>query len=339
MSRVSTSSLALGIVAVLLGMVGAYGVRQYLDRPIAEAEAKRPARPLTIPFAIADLKPGRVIRMGDIMVQQITPAEFSARNLGSMNAIASSGFIIGRTVKEEIRQGEPFTAAKLYPEGAVPSIADRLKPGLRAVSVMLAYNDAMNGFTPAGSFVDVLFRSNEVKLSEFDSYPEQTRTIVENVEVLAFNDQTGTNIATDEKKGTPEWVAVSLAVTPEQAQTLMAVADRGTLRLSLRSESQGEELDGRRGGALTLDDILQINRGSRPVSSEVYRGTSRHSLTFKRNTVIDESFGGTDATGKPIFPPIPRQVANRGGSPDQSAARSPERNRDTSAMLVPGSRP
>ena len=65
-SRITPGTVIVGIFAVLFGLVGAYGVRKYLQTE--KPAPPPPAAPRTqiVPLASMDLQPGRTIVLGDI---------------------------------------------------------------------------------------------------------------------------------------------------------------------------------------------------------------------------------------------------------------------------------
>ena len=72
MSRITPGTVIVGIFAVLFGLVGAYGVRKYLQ---AEKPAPPPPagpRTITVPLASMDLTPGRTIVLGEVALLQLT---------------------------------------------------------------------------------------------------------------------------------------------------------------------------------------------------------------------------------------------------------------------------
>ncbi|MCL4200858.1 MAG: Flp pilus assembly protein CpaB [Pirellulaceae bacterium] len=112
-----------------------------------------------------------------------------------------------------------------------PSIVERLKPGMRAVTIGVKGSGFVDGFAVPGTHVDVLFR-----LSGLDGrtdYRETTFTLLESVEVLAVAQSTETQpVSTAGRRD--ETITVTLAVTSAEASKLKVVEGRGELSLVLR---------------------------------------------------------------------------------------------------------
>jgi Flp pilus assembly protein CpaB len=113
----------------------------------------------------------------------------------------------------------------------IPSIVERLQPGMRAVTIAIKGSGFVDGFAVPGTRVDVLFR-----LSGLDGrrdFRETTFTLLESVEVLAAAQSTESRpfSASGVADGT---IPVTLAVTAAQASKLKVVEGRGELSLVLR---------------------------------------------------------------------------------------------------------
>jgi pilus assembly protein CpaB len=196
----------------------------------------------------------------------------------------------------------------LYPEGYGPNLADNVKPGFRAVTVPIAGSGAVNGFAAPGSIVDVIFRAAARRGQRNLNIPEVTLTLLEGVEVLALGTTSTPGIRAP---GSPS--NVTLAVTPEQASALKVVEGRGELSLMLRSPG---EVGAARPAQVTLEELLGLQPEPPPFTSEIYRGASRQTVTFQREQVAMESFGGIDRSN-----PVPKAPV-----PDQPETEQPDEN-------------
>jgi Flp pilus assembly protein CpaB len=261
-------------VAVLCGLLGAYVVRQSLKPvPVVEQDPDRPER-VAVPMASMDLPAGRQVVLGDITVVRMTREEVKKRGVRQpfMN---NTQHIIGRVLRTDLERGATFDTTMFYPDGTGPRIDERLDDGLRAVTVPVQGDDALLGFAGAGTWVDVLFRSHS---SPKEDYPEMTVTLLERVQVLAVNREIfeGARPRTDTSR-LDRPIAVTLAVSPEQAAAQRVVDGRGTLALALRRP--GDEQTSATRPPRTLDEVLQRPRLSRYM--EVYRGRTFSRLRFR----------------------------------------------------------
>lgn len=307
MSRITPGTMIVLIFAVLFGLVGAYAVRRHLEKP-APVEVAKPAPPpvepmVTIPMASTDLVPGRELRLGDIALTRATRTQMKKMSLPP-EFMGNPQQIIGRILRDPLKKGEAFQSSNFYPEGMGPTISERLKPGLRAVTIGVRGTGILSGLASVGSIVDVLFRTTESPTKEI---PEATITLLEGVEVLAVQE----NIVPGAKN--PSTVAsVTLAVSSTQANALKIAEGRGEFSLALRSN--GDETLVMHSGPQTLESLLHLPKRPKPQQIEVYRGGSRSIISFDRGKVVEEftNIRPIADSGRPNNPqastPVPRQV-------------------------------
>jgi pilus assembly protein CpaB len=227
MARISSGTMTVVVFAILVGLGGAFVVRQEMAKPKL-AEAPVPAvtpQPVIVPVAAIDLEPGQRLSINDIALMSFTSKEYPKSKYATLAYMRNTNQILSRTLKMGLRKGEAFMPEFLYPEGIGPGITDRLTAGYRAVTVPIENVGSVQGFARPGTWVDVLFRSQAVGKRQ-----EQTLTLLERVEVLAINEILVPNRqVTMKTEGT-----VTVAVTPQQAKILKVVEGRGELSLALR---------------------------------------------------------------------------------------------------------
>jgi len=288
----SASTLRVGIVAILVGLVGAYGVRTMLNKEVVE-EKKGPET-ITVPLASADLPEDRIVSMGDISLVGMTAKQMEERNIPIGLAMVSPGQIIGRRLRGPIKQGQPFLTTELYLEGNSPAISKLLKPGYRAIEIRIP--SSRGGSAQTGSTVDVLFRSSPRKGSDTSlPIPETTVTVIEGAEVLRVSHpqpasrSTGTLDLRRVNSTMDMTPTITLAMTLEQANILQTVTGRGEISLITRPASETMANSARLPKAMTLEDLLGIEPPeptpvpSPPFQSEIYRRGAMQRMTFTSN--------------------------------------------------------
>ena len=284
----SKETMAIGILAVLSGLGVAYGVRSYLQRqepaPVAAPVVKGP--PMTrLPIATSDLPADRVITLGDVGILSMTTQRFFERCKGMEvnQVITLSKDIIGRRLKAPVKQGQPFLTTGLYLEGTGPSIAEKLRPGFRAVP--LSVPDGRESGVVIGAMVDVVFRVQP--RGERDgqpAIPETTVTLLKQLEVLDV-DRSAAGRTADKK------ILVTLAVPVDKADVLSAVDGRGELWL-VALPAGGPEDKTLPIDKVTLSKLLDIQP---PVQTAIYR---RNKLQVNK-FVMDQLVGTTGDVGAP----------------------------------------
>lgn len=347
MGRVSPGTMTVAIVAILIGLGGAYVVRQQLHQPEVPPMPVAAPQDVIVPVALTDLEVGRTVTMNDIAIRTYSPGQFMDSEFATLAYMRNSQQIVGRTLRTPIGRGKAFLPEDLYPEGMGPDLAERLQAGFRAVTVPIENIGAVQGFARPGSYVDVLFRVDE---NSEEERPEVTLTLLERIEVLAINTYTqpGQQVSMDADG------SVTLAVRPHQAKILKVVEERGSLSLTLRNpEDQfefipfelgldetisqidtqhgatpvslvdrdisdrgaGEDIDRALGLAserVTLDDLLGLPPRPKKVEMEVFLGSARSVLEFDE---FDSSNYDILRQGAGIRTPIagdPRGFGNAG---------------------------
>jgi len=286
------------IFAILIGLAGAYSVRQYLKQApevvAEEAEEVTPAM-VFVPTAARDLIAGKSLTINDIVLHKMTRDEFRKSEFAGKSFMPDTQQIIGRTLREPLSTSNVFQPANFYADGEGPGVAELLKPGMRAVTVAIKNIGAVEGFARPGSQVDILYRADAR-----DETPEVTMTLLENVEVLAVGTATvpGQTVSVGNGRSNQDG-SVTLAVTLYQAKALKVVEGHGELTLVLRRPDDFADVQAV-SHETTVDEKMTLERlvGLKPVRRkrelEIYRGGQREMITFE---TIDRSqspsrFGG-----------------------------------------------
>ena len=262
----SKQTLMVGIFAILVGLVAAWGVRQYLEKkedvtpPAAKAAAPDQFK---IPLAAVDLPADRVVVGQDTYVQPMTQAEFEKQfpKVNMKEVLASVRSVVNRQLKKPVKQGQPFLTTDFYLMGTGPSVAARLQPGFRAVRVEVPANREAG--VQKGMYVDVLFRANaRAAKAGQPVIPEKTVAILRHVEVLEA--EGGAKPGSKEAPRTKPML-FTLAVPEEKVDMFGVIAGRGELWLvPTPSAEKGNGAGGDVADASTLADLLGIKPRSAP---------------------------------------------------------------------------
>jgi pilus assembly protein CpaB len=132
--------------------------------------------------------------------------------------------IEGKVARASLLSGEILLGERFADQGSGSTLAAVVEKNMRAVSVRVDDVVGVAGFLLPGNRVDVL-GSRDIRSGE-----AVTETILENVRVLAV-DQT----AATEKNEPVVVRAVTLEVTPQQAEVLIKWKEQGSVQLTLRN--------------------------------------------------------------------------------------------------------
>lgn len=150
------------------------------------------------------------------------------------NSVPSGSFtnkedVIDKVTTQPIVNGEILMQARFVNQGDGSTLAALVGKNMRAVTVRVDDVIGVAGFLLPGNRVDVVAARKENRRAITD-------TILRNIEVLAVDQTASTN------DNEPVIVrAVTLQVTPEQAEILVRGREEGSIQLTLRNPLDEEE--------------------------------------------------------------------------------------------------
>lgn len=135
----------------------------------------------------------------------------------------------GRVVLTSLSRGEPVLESKLAPLGTKGGLSAVIGAGNRAITVRVNDVVGVAGFALPGNYVDVIVNTQEP--GKADAQQSISKIVLEKILVLAVAQQ----VSRDDTQ--PKVVnAVTLEVTPDQAEKLDLARSVGTLSLVLRNQ-------------------------------------------------------------------------------------------------------
>jgi pilus assembly protein CpaB len=155
--------------------------------------------------------------------------------------------LTGRVLKTSILRGEPLSEVKLAPSGTMGGLSALISEGKRAITVRVNDVIGVAGFALPGNYVDIIVSTQRDPGPPERAMREQfiSKIVLERILVLAVAQE----VNRDDTK--PRVVnAVTLEVSPEQAEKLDLARSVGTLSLALRN--QVDPQDANTGGATKL---------------------------------------------------------------------------------------
>ncbi|HJP90496.1 MAG TPA: Flp pilus assembly protein CpaB [Pyrinomonadaceae bacterium] len=216
------------LAAITFGLIAAVSVKQYL------------LNAQTFKTSFNDVVVAKVeIPVGSrIIPEQLTIAQFPANVTpeGAMSTIDDK--VVGRVVVTSISPRDPITETKLAPVGAAGGLSSMIPEGYRAMTVAVNEVVGISGFITPGTLVDIVVVITPPK--GVGNEEMISKIVLQNIKVLA----SGQNI--DKPKNSREAEgsirAVTLQVTPEQAEKLALASSEGRLQLVMRnSVDQADE--------------------------------------------------------------------------------------------------
>lgn len=210
-----------GPVLIVLSLLLAFGAAWVANRWVqARTATHSDAAPKTETVVVAsmDLPFGTKIESRHLATIPMLPGSVPSGAFGEQKQVE------GKVTRAAILQGEILLEGRFADQGSGSTLAAVVEKNMRAVSVRVDDVVGVAGFLLPGNRVDILGTRD---LSNREAHSE---TILQNVRVLAV-DQTA---STD--KNEPVVVrAVTLEVTPEQAEVLVKWKEQGSIQLTLRN--------------------------------------------------------------------------------------------------------
>jgi len=216
------------LAAVAFGLVAAISVSQYLAR--VQTYTKNLNQ---VVIAKVEIPVG-----SRIIAEQLAVAQFP-RNVTPEGAYTSMDKLLDRVAVVRIAAREPVTESRLAPVGAAGGLSSIVPEGFRAMTMKLDEVVGVSGFIMPGTLVDIVVVTQPPKASGQEEMV--SKIVLQNIKVLA----SGQNIDKPKNDRDVERAvrAVTLQVTPEQAEKLALASSEGRLQLVMRnSVDQGDEV-------------------------------------------------------------------------------------------------
>ncbi len=206
-----------------------------------------------------------------------------------VGAIDDAKKLESRVVRTSLLRGEPILQSKLAPIGATGGLSAVISKGNRAMSVRVNDVVGVAGFALPGNYVDIVVNTEDESIKTANTNRTISKIVLEHILVLAVAQEQGR----DDTK--PKVVsAVTLEVTPDQAEKLDLARSVGSLSLVLRNQvdtklvttlgSTKKNLLSRADEPLTLE--VGVNNKDTP-KVEVKK-PARKALPSKATTKLDQ---------------------------------------------------
>lgn len=264
--------------AVVLGLASVFLLQRWVEQ---RAVARAPA-PATHPVVVASapLAFGKALTRDNIQVVNWPAGSVPAGSFSKLDEVLSEKE--DRVVIQPMEKGEPVLKSKVTGFGGRATLSTVIDEKMRAITI--AVNDVLGvaGFVLPGDRVDILLTRKQNQASP------TTDILLQNVRVL------GIDQSADVKKDKPSVArAVTLEVSPTQAQKLALAATVGTLSLALRNITNADDVPVRPVGLrdLGVGEVVAPKPAPAPVAKRanplaqvrVYRGTKETNMEVRRD--------------------------------------------------------
>ncbi|MBY4731048.1 Flp pilus assembly protein CpaB [Cupriavidus pauculus] len=175
----------------------------------------------------------------------------------------------GRVTKASVMRGEPILESKLTPAGTKGGLSAVIAEGKRAITVRVNDVVGVAGFALPGSFVDIIVNTQKAGMktnTATEGEQSISKIVLEKILVLAVAQE----VNRDETK--PKVVnAVTLEVSPEEAEKLDLARSVGSLSLVLRNqvEARPVETAGATKRSLLNEPAIQAAAPATPIAKAI----------------------------------------------------------------------
>ena len=266
-------TLLMFFVALLLGISAAYLANNWVDEQRVGSGSGDAGTPVVV--AALDIPFGQKIEQAHVKI-----VDWPSGN-SPKGAFSDPLLLEGKIAKQSFLPGEVILEERVVEHLGGSTLASIVEPNKRAITVRVNDVIGVAGFLLPGNRVDILATRTR------GSNPT-TETILQDVKVLAV-DQTA---STD--KDRPVVVrAVTLELSPAEAEVLVKATAEGTLQLTLRNPLDSELVAKKDEVVVEKKEERKIERVvyKRPVTSNktnitVIRGTKTETVSVKNEPTV-----------------------------------------------------
>ena len=270
--------------AVICGLIGVMLVTRYLSQ--VEAFTKDLGN---VVVARQEIPLGTKITREQLTLAQIPNGSTPVGAFKKIDDVA------GRVAITPIGVRETVTSMKLAPEGAGGGLPAVIPEGYRAMTVKVDDVVGISGFVMPGSYVDVV--AVITPQTQGETTGPISKIVLQHIKVLA----SGAKIDSPENQREPSKVnAVTLMVTPEEAEKLVLATNEGKLQLVMRNYRDDENTETKGANKSTLLSGENVKPEPAPPGEEkpdAPKQWVRHTLVMPKRE-------------KPASPPVGIQKQN-----------------------------
>jgi pilus assembly protein CpaB len=233
--RISPATVTFGVMAIVLGLVSAYVVRQALSKPPVVAKpAPEPPKPemVSVVFARNVIPKNTQLTAEDVFVSQVPKSmKLPAGTFRGVNLVE------GRITKETIAAGRVLRETNLLGlDESLPDLSQRLPAGHRAVTISVEGADTGGKRLAEGDRIDLALT---VEGTHPDLGEVLTRTLLRNV-LIVDAEANRPRSRTPRRPGERPTSTITVAVPPAEANKLIVAQRTGVLQATLVSAQDAD---------------------------------------------------------------------------------------------------
>jgi len=251
------NSILILVIAIVMGGVAAFLARSWLL-----SRTQVTANTTTIVVASTQLPYGTQLSQDNVPEIPWAANVMPQGSFPSKEALFKQG---GRITLATFQQNEPILNSKITGPGERASLSTLLDRDKRAITIRVDDVRGVAGFILPGDRVDVVLIRSE---SDSGGRRDYSDLLLQDVKVIAVD-----QLASEQKNNPTVAKAVTLEVTPQQAQKISLASDVGHLSLILRKAGDSNVVANQR---VTTSDLSEVAGERRvPVPATVAEAPAR----------------------------------------------------------------
>jgi pilus assembly protein CpaB len=232
------------LAAMVAGVVAVVFAARWMQQ---QSGAKRQIAVAAVEIELGGRITPELVRMVDWPQSSMPPGAFN-----------DPALLNGRVVLTALQRGEPILDARLAPAGSKGGLSAVVAEGKRAMTVRVNDVSGVAGFSLPGTFVDIMVNADDSTRQHGEG--SISKIVLERILVLAVAQEA------DRDTTKPKVVnAVTLEVTPPQAELLDLARSVGTLSLVLRNQS--DPATSRTAGVSKAELLAAFGMGEAPAAA------------------------------------------------------------------------
>jgi len=270
-----TNNVLILAIAIVLGGIAAFLARSWLlsQTQVSSSERTIVVAAKTLPFGT----PLTENNVGEIAwgARDLPDGAFTSKQ-----ALLKDG---RRAVLTTLTRNEPILASKVTAAGRPASLSTTIEDGKRAVTVRVDDVRGVAGFIMPNDHVDVVLIRAENRSAQHGSYSD---LLLQNIKVIAVD-----QVAVDQKEKPSVAKAVTLEVTPADAQKIALATEIGTLSLILRQPGEAD--------IIQHDRVTESDLGT---ADKIHGSTDSSSVSMPSGPLFEgEAASPTNLSTAPVY--------------------------------------
>lgn len=300
MKRISPATVTFGVMAIVLGLVAAYIVRQSLEKPPVAAAPPPPEapKPELVPVVFASINIPKHTR---ISATEVHVAYVGKEAKAAKGTFRASPMAEGRITNMPIKAGQAIRDEYLMGIGeGLPDLAERIPTGLRAVTIQVQGADTGGKKLAEGDHVDLAMA---VEGTHPDLGEVLTRTLLRNV--LVVDSDAGKPLVRRTPRPVETHTQITVAVAPADANKLIVAERTGTLVATLVSAQDIEAAPPAMDDVITRRQLLGLKEIPQPkrFTIEKWTGGSVRVIEMSDDRIRESREVEANQRLKPVIAP------------------------------------